>query len=175
MVDEIWQIIGIVVSFLGIFISIFLVLYIRHLDGKQRERDELFYITITMRYIKQLKEHMIAIQMISEHDGTIPSDDEKVEKVGELMIYTKKNKQLITQLVSDIRFSMSRWMSLKDMERNNVEEFITTINWTLDNYLPKLDENEATQIRRWSNSYDEFYKRKTSSSNKMNELISKYT
>ena len=174
MIDESWQMAGIVASFMGIIISTFLVFYIKHLDKRQRKRDEVFYIATTINNIKQLKTHMINIQVISECDEPV-SEGEEIEIIQRLSDYTQKNRQTIKDLISSIRLSMRRWVSLKDVERNNVEEFITTTNWILDNYLPQSDENEATQIRRRSYSYVEFYNRKNVSSNKINGLISKYT
>lgn len=175
MIDENWQMAGIIASFLGLFISIFLAFYIRHLDGKQRKRDESFYITATMKDIQQLKEHMINIQDISECDDPIPNKEEQIEITQKLINYAERNKKLIELLISDTRFSMSKWMSLKDIERKDVETFITTTNWILDDYLPKLDESQETQRRRWLNYLKEFQERKNRSSKKMDDLILKYT
>ena len=66
MIDESWQWAAIIVSFLSLFATIGLVIYVRFLDHKQRQRDERFYITATMKDIEQLKEHLINIQNISE-------------------------------------------------------------------------------------------------------------
>jgi hypothetical protein len=175
MVDENWQIAGIVVSFLSFFTAIFLTFYIRFLDGKQRKRDESFYITATMKDIQQLKDHMINIQDLSECDDPIPNKNAQIEITQKLIGYTEKNKKLIELLISDTRFSMSKWMSLKDAERKDVEGFITNTNWVLDDYLPKIDESKDTQMRRWSNYFKEFEKRKNESSKKMDILISKYS
>ncbi len=174
MIDDSWQIAGIVVSFLSLFVTIGLVMYVRHLDGKQRKRDEQFYITATMKDVLQLKDHLINIQDISESTDSIPDNDEKVEITRKLINYSEKNKKLIESVIADTRFSMSRWMSLDESDRRNVENLIDTTNWVLSNYLPKTDESMETQLRRWSSYLTEFEKRKSMSSQKIEDLISKY-
>lgn len=175
MIDENWQIVGILVSFMAFFTTIFLAFYIRYLDGKQRKRDENFYVTATMKDIQQLKTHLINIQEISECENIIPSMEEQTEVTQKLVNYAEKNKKLMELLISDTRFSMSKWMSLKDVEKTNVENFIETANWVLDYYLPKSDESIHTQKRRLLNYLKEFQERKNKSSEKIDELISKYS
>lgn len=175
MIEESWQIAGIVVSFLSLFVSTGLVIYVRHLDSKQRERDESFYITATMKDIQQLKEHLINIQDISEPIETIPNKEEQIEITQKLINYTEKNEKLIETLILDTRFSMSKWKSLEDIERRHVENFINTTNWVLGDYLPKSDESNETQIRRWSNYFKEFQERKNESSQKIDDLLLKHT
>lgn len=174
MVDENLQIAGIAFSVLSFFIAIFLTFYIKRLDGKQRKRDESFYMTATMKDIQELKDHMINIQDLSECDEPIPSKNAQIEITQKLIKYAEKNKKLIELLISDTRFSMSKWMSLKDTERKDVKGFITTTNWVLDDYLPRTDESKDTQMRRWTNYFNEFEKRKNESSKKMDNLILKY-
>ena len=175
MIDENWQWVAIIVSFLGLFATIGLVIYVRYLDGKQRQRDESFYITATMRDIQQLKEHLINIQNISEPSDPIPNKDEQIEIAQKLVNYGEKNKQLMESLMADTKFSMSKWMSLEDVERKNVENFINTANWVLGDYIPKYNESKETQIRRWSNYFKEFQERKNKSSEEINDLILKHT
>ena len=174
MVDESWQITGIVVSFLGLFTSIVIAFYLRYLEGKRRERDETFYVTATTKDIQQLKEHLINIQNISESEETNPTKNEQIEITQKLVDYSNKNKKLIELLILDTRFSMSKWMNLSSSEKKDVESFIDTTNWVLINYLPNIDESNKTQIRRWSNYLKEFQKRKNMSSQKIDNLLLKY-
>ena len=119
MIDENWQWAAIVVSFLSLFVTIGLVIYVRYLDGKQRQRDEHFYITATMKDIQQLKEHLINIQNISEPNDPIPNKDEQIEITQKLVNYGEENKQIIQSLMADTKFSMSKWMSLEEIYWNN--------------------------------------------------------
>ena len=175
MIEDSWQIAGIIASFLGLFTSIGIAIYLKYLSGKQRQRDESFYVTATMKDIQQLKEHLIKIQNISEPSDPIPSKDEKIEIVEKLLDYDKKNRQLIESLIADTRFSMSKWMSLEEIERKNVENFINTTNWVLGDYMPKSEESKDTQIRRWSNYFKEFQERKNKSSSKIENLLLKHS
>ena len=77
-------------------------------------------------------------------------------------------------LIADTRFSMSKWMTLNDIERRNVENFISTTNWVLGDYIPKSNESKETQMRRWSNYFKEFQERKNNSSKKIENLVSQY-
>lgn len=174
MVDEFWQNAGIVVSFLGLFTSIAIAFYLKYLDRQRRKRDETFYVTATTQDIQQLKEHLINIQNISESEEVNPTKDEQIEITQKLVDYSNKNKKLIELLISDTRFSMSKWMSLSSSEKKDVENFIDTTNWVLINYLPNIDENNETQIRRWSNYFEEFQKKKNTSSQKIDKLLLKY-
>ncbi len=174
MIDEGWQWAAIIVSFLSLFATIGLVIYVRFLDGKQKQRDERFYITATMKDIEQLKEHLINIQNISEPSDPIPSKDEQIEITQKLVRYGENNKQIMESLIADTRFSMSKWMTLDDSERRNVENFISTTNWVLGNFIPKSNENKETQMRRWSNYFKEFQERKNKSSKKIDNLVSKH-
>ena len=174
MIDETLQILGILSSFVSLIIAIFLAWYIRHIDGKQRKRDESFYVSTTIKYIQQLQEHLINIQNISESERSIADIDEQIEISQRLVDYANKNEKFIEVLIADTRFSMSKWMNLEDNERKNIENFIENITWVLNNYLPKLDENQETQITRWSTYFEEFQNRKNKSSKKIENLELKY-
>ena len=127
-----------------------------------------------MKDIEQLKEHLINIQNISEPSDPIPSKDEQIEITQKLVRYGENNKQIMESLIADTRFSMSKWMTLDDSERRNVENFISTTNWVLGNFIPKSNENKETQMRRWSNYFKEFQERKNKSSTKIDNLVSKH-
>ncbi len=174
MLDEFWQIIGIVVSILGVLGSVGIAFYLKHLDGKRRRREETFYVTTTVGYIQQLKDHLISIQNISEDDDTIPEMEVRAEITRNLVNYGGKNKQQIESLISRTQLSMSNWMSLASSEKRDVESFIATVNWVLENYLPKHDESDETQTRRWSSYLEEFQERKNNSIEKINYLLRKY-
>ena len=174
MIDESWQWAAILVSFLSLFVTIGLVMYVRYLDGKQRQRDESFYITATMKDIQQIKEHLINIQNISEPSESIPNKDEQIEIAQKLVSYGEKNKQIMESLMLDTKLSMSKWMNLEDIERKNIENFIKTVNWVLGDYIPKSNESKETQIRRWSNYFKEFQERKNKSSQEIDNLILKH-
>ena len=95
MIDENLQLVGIWFSIVSLFTTLGLAWYIYHLDKKQRERDETFYVTTTMRDIKGLKEHLINIHNISESEEPIPSNDEKIDISQRLAEYTKRNEKII--------------------------------------------------------------------------------
>ena len=124
--------------------------------------------------LQQLKEHLINIQNISEPNDPIPNKDEQIEITQKLVNYGEENKQIIQSLMADTKFSMSKWMSLEEIERRNVENFINTTNWVLGDYIPKSNESKETQIRRWSNYSKEFQERKNKSSQEIDSLILKH-
>lgn len=174
LIDDTWQLFGIVSSILSLFLTMCLTFYIQHIDGKQRKRDESFYKITTMKDIQQLKEHLINIQNISESERSIADIDEQIEISQRLVDYANKNEKFIEALIVDTRLSMSKWMNLEDNERRNIESFIENITWVLSNYLPKLDENKETQIIRWSTNFEEFQNRKNKSFKKIENLELKY-
>ena len=174
MIDENLQIAGIVASFLSLLVAVFLTLYIHHLNKEQRKRDETFYVAITMKNIQQLKEHLINIQNISENEMHIENKDEQIEISQRLVDYANKNEKLVESLITDIRFSMGKWMNLEDQERKNIDDFVETVRWVLSDYLPKPNENEETQTRKWSTYFEEFQNRKNESSKKIKNLELKY-
>ncbi len=175
MIDESWQIAGIIASFIGVGITLILTFYVRHLDHKQRERDESFFKAMTIKNIQQLNEHLIKIQDISECDQEIPKAEEQIEIVQELNKYTSRNKRLLESLISDTKLSMSKWRTLDITGKEDINYLIDTTNWVLDEYLPKSDESEDTQKSRFINYLTEFIKRKKNSAEKVNHLIQKYS
>ena len=116
------------ISIAGVTISVCLAFYIRHLDKQQRKRDEGFYVTVTIRNVQQLQKHMINIQAISEQSDDY-DNEEQVETTQELAQYAKRNNDIIDRLISDTRFSMSRWMSLETVERSHIEKLVETASW----------------------------------------------
>ena len=162
------------ISIAGVTISVCLAFYIRHLDKQQRKRDEGFYVTVTIRNVQQLQKHMINIQAISEQSDDY-DNEEQVETTQELAQYAKRNNDIIDRLISDTRFSMSRWMSLETVERSHIEKLVETASWIMQNYLPRPCESEGTQRRRWSTQLEDFQKRKSDSSRKIDELLLKYS
>ena len=175
MVEESWQIAGIIASFFGVCITIILTFYVRHLDKKQQERDESFFKAMTIKNIQQLNEHLIKIQDISECEEETPKREEQTEIVQELNKYTSRNKRLLESLISDTKFSMSKWPTLDTTGKEDIDYLIETTNWVLDEYLPKSNENEDTQKRRLTDYITEFIKRKKTASEKVNHLIQKYS
>ena len=175
MVEEWLEITGIVSSFVGIGLSFFLAFYIRYLDKKQRERDESFYKSMTLKNVNQLNEQLIEIQEMSESENDIPELDEQIEIVHRLNVYSSRNKRLLESLISDTRFFMSKWLSLPKTEKENIDYLINTTNWVLDEYLPKSNESENTQKRKLIASLSEFINRKNNASNKINKIIEKYS
>ena len=174
MVDESWQIAGIIASFLGLFVAIFLTVYVRQLDNKQRERDESFYRIMTIKDIQQLNEHLINIYDIVESDRDVIEKDQQIEITQQLNRYAKRNARLIEILVTNKKCTMGKWLSLEKTEKEDINHLIETTNWVLDEYLPKTDETIETQQRRWLNYSNEFEKRKSDASRKVHSLITKY-
>ncbi len=174
MVEESWQIAGIVASFLGLFVAIFLTVYVRQLDNKQRERDESFYRIMTIKDIQQLNEHLINIYDIVESDRDVIDKDQQIEITQQLNRYAKSNARLIEILVTDTKFSMGKWLSLEKTEKEDINHLIETTNWVLDEYLPKSEETIETQQRRWLDYSNEFEKRKSDTSKKVHSLMTKY-
>lgn len=174
MIDESLQISGIIASFVGIGLTLVLTFYVRFLDHKQRKRDESFYKSMTLKNVNQLNEQLIEIQHISESENGIPELEEQTEIVNRLDKYSLTNRRLLESLISDTRFFMSKWLSLPNTEKEDIDYVINTTNWILDEYLPRSTENENTQKRKLISTINEFISRKNKSSEKINKITEKY-
>ncbi len=172
--EESLQVAGIVASFVGIGLTIILTFYIRFLGHRQRERDESFYKSMTLKNLNQLNEQLIEIQHISESENDIPELEEQTAIVNRLNKYSSRNKKLLESLVSDTRFFMSKWISLPKSEKEDIDHLINTTNWVLDEYLPKSTENENTQKRKLIATFNEFINKKNEVSKKINTITEKY-
>lgn len=150
---------GSIASMMGLGIMIILTFYVRWLGKKQRETDEQYYRHQTITNIRTMSQHTIDILNISTGEDSRTAI-ELEDNTKELKKYFTNNSVSMRLLIQDCKFTLSKWITLKQEEREKIHYIIDSLQWVLDEYFPDKGNSDKLQQRIWTSQYDELEKKK---------------
>lgn len=159
LMSEILNFWGSIASLAGVGITLILTFYVRWLGKRQREIDEQYYRHQTITNIRTMSQHVMDILDISTGEDS-RSEMELEDNTKELGKYFRNNSVSIRLLIQDCKFTLSKWLTLKQEEREKIQYIINSLQWILDKYFPDKENSNELQQRIWSSHYDELEKKK---------------
>ncbi len=151
---------SLIVGILGIIFTAIVAFWVYRLDKNQRERDQKRYELSTRNHAKILLDNIVKIITLSGADNEFPSKIEQENRTHELRQFVKRNGDYLNRVAQDAEFSLALWLDVTPEEKKDIENIISLCRWTLEKYLPREDESEETQHRKWVSRFAELENRK---------------
>lgn len=164
---------GAIASIIGLIVTVILTFYVRRLDRKQVQKDEQYYRHQTISNIRTITQHIIDVLNISTGEDSRTAEEQK-DITTELKKYFRNNSISMRLLIQDCKFTLSKWITLKQDERTEIQYIIESLQWVLDKYFPDNENSDELQQRIWTSQYEELEKRKNKVTQTLEIITSDY-
>lgn len=159
-------ILSLVLSILAsILLGIGITLYVRGLDIKRRNSEEMYYKKLVCKNISSINKIFVQLSEI-----TIEYDETRSDEMGS---YFENKKQLIQDLIHDTNMYIIQWKSLPTTYKNDLELILKSLKWLTDEYYP-IDKPLAVRKIRCHKYMPEFDEKKDMVVKVYDKLIAKY-
>ena len=159
-------ILSLVLSILAsIFLGIGITRYVRKLDNKRRNSEEMYYKKLVCKNISSINKIFVQLSEI-----TIEYDETRSDEMGS---YFENKKQLIQDLIHDTNMYIIQWKSLPTTYKNDLELILKSLKWLTDEYYP-IDKPLAVRKIRCHKYMPEFDEKKDMVVKVYDKLIAKY-